>query len=354
MNIKHILITGGAGFIGSNLAVALRNFDSGISVTVIDNLMRTGSELNIPRLRNAGVTFVHGDVRNPEDLEISEIDLIIECSAEPSVTAGLDGSPEYVINTNLVGALNCFELARRHRAAVIFLSTSRVYPIALLNNLVVSEGPTRFELADRQELAGVSGNGLTEDFPMHGVRSIYGATKYAAELLLQEYLSAYNLKGIVNRFGVISGPYQMGKVDQGVGALWMAAHVFGKQLTYFGFGGNGKQVRDILHINDLITLIITEIEHLDEISGNVFVAGGGKENAVSLCELTGLCQQISGKKIKVVSKNEVRKADIKVYISDNTKITKTLGWKPHHTVKSILTDIHSWMMQEYKILQPYF
>lgn len=354
MNIRHILITGGAGFIGSALALGLKVQDSTFSITVIDNLKRRGSELNIPRLQKAGINFIHGDVRNPEDLEIPEVDLIIECSAEPSVTAGMTGNPAYVINTNLVGAVNCFEVARKHSAAVIFLSTSRVYPIELLNTIAITELPTRFELANKQVIPGVSVNGITESFPTNGVRSVYGTTKLSAEMLLQEYIAAYDLKGIINRFGVVSGPYQMGKVDQGVAALWMAAHVFGKPLSYIGFGGCGKQVRDILHVDDLVSLIFLEMKQLDIVTGSVFVAGGGNENAVSLCELTALCRQLSGKSVNVSASTENRKADIKIYITDNANITKTLGWKPQHSVTSTLTDIHTWMMQEYTTLQPFF
>src|SRR4051812_25987042 len=114
MEYKHILITGGAGFVGSNMALKLKRDYPEVSITVLDNLKRRGSELSLKRLKDAGITFVHGDIRNKEDLVFDEkIDLLIECSAEPSVLAGIDGSPEYLMNTNLVGTLNCLELARK-------------------------------------------------------------------------------------------------------------------------------------------------------------------------------------------------------------------------------------------------
>ncbi|MBF0494627.1 MAG: NAD-dependent epimerase/dehydratase family protein, partial [Candidatus Omnitrophica bacterium] len=140
----RILVTGGAGFVGSSLAIGLKERGTASRVFALDNLKRRGSELNLTRLKKNGVTFVHGDVRNFEDLQTAgKIDVIIECSAEPSVLAGYGESPEYLVNTNLIGALNCFELARLHKAGVIFISTSRVYPIDKVNGIKYSEEATR-------------------------------------------------------------------------------------------------------------------------------------------------------------------------------------------------------------------
>jgi len=124
---SNILITGGAGFVGSNLAVAFQQRYPQSDITCLDNLKRRGSELNLPRLQAAGIRFVHGDIRNREDLDLNQnVDLLIECSAEPSVLAGFDNSPDYLINTNLVGTVNCLEVARRQKADMIFLSTGRL------------------------------------------------------------------------------------------------------------------------------------------------------------------------------------------------------------------------------------
>ena len=126
MKYKSILITGGAGFVGSNLAVSLKKKYPALRIIVLDNLKRRGSELNIPRLKNYGIEFIHGDIRNPEDLELNfKIDLMLECSAEPSVLSGYDTNPRYIINTNLIGTVNCLELARRNKTDIIFLSTSK-------------------------------------------------------------------------------------------------------------------------------------------------------------------------------------------------------------------------------------
>ena len=136
-----ILVTGGAGFVGSNLALRMRRRDPDARVIAADNLKRRGSEFNLPRLLAAGVEFVHADVRNPEDLAFPGIafDLVLECSAEPSVLAGFDAGPAYLVNTNLTGTVNCLEVARRSSADVVFFSTSRVYPIAALESLTTGE-----------------------------------------------------------------------------------------------------------------------------------------------------------------------------------------------------------------------
>jgi CDP-paratose 2-epimerase len=345
MTPRHVLVTGGAGFVGSGLALRARQAWPDATVTAFDNLRRRGSELNLARLRAAGVTFVHGDIRSPADLAPlgRELDLLLECSAEPSVLAGYDGDPSYVIDTNLVGTIHCLELARKAGAAVLFLSTSRVYPIAALNDILTDEAETRFEIADSQALPGVTADGISEDFPLHGTRSIYGATKLASELLIAEYHEAFGLRTLVNRCGVIAGPWQMGKVDQGVFSLWMARHLKGGTLTYNGWNGQGKQVRDLLHIDDLADLVVTEVEAFDRLDGQMFNAGGGRGCSLSLQETTALCEEISGRRIAITPRPDTRVADIKLYVTDNTRVTAATGWAPRRTAVDVLRDLHDWM-----------
>ena len=173
----RVLITGGAGFVGANLAIALAGRHPDWALVALDNLHRRGSELNLPRLEAAGVEFVRGDVRERAALE---------CSAEPSALVGMTGDTDYPFETNLVGAYNCLELARRDGAQIVFLSTSRVYPYPALNRLALERTETRFELAPAQEIEGVSEAGIAESFPLAGPRTLYGATKLAAELLVTE------------------------------------------------------------------------------------------------------------------------------------------------------------------------
>lgn len=168
MSYRTVLVTGGAGFVGSNLAVWYQQQHPEARVIALDNLKRRGTETTLPWLRAAGVEFVHGDIRNPEDLRLPgrAIDLLLECSAEPSVLAGVGEAPDYLLNTNLLGTLHCLELARRTGADLIFFSTSRVYPVAALNRLAVVEQPTRFALADEQTVPGASARGIAESFPL--------------------------------------------------------------------------------------------------------------------------------------------------------------------------------------------
>jgi CDP-paratose 2-epimerase len=182
----RILITGGAGFVGSNLALALKR-QRDVDVIAFDNLRRRGSELAVARLRDAGVEFIHGDVRCIDDLnDAGSFDLLLECSAEPSVHAGYNGSPAYVVQTNLIGTVNCLEVARRCTADVLFLSTSRVYPIAGLRGLPLERRGMRLDIPVHAHGTGWSARGIGAEFPLSGARSMYGATKLASELLIEE------------------------------------------------------------------------------------------------------------------------------------------------------------------------
>ena len=348
-----ILITGGAGFVGSSLAIALKTNYPDYQVYALDNLKRRGSELNIPRLKKAGVEFVHGDIRNKEDFDaIPAVDTVIEASAEPSVLAGLDGTPDYLINTNLVGTVNCLNYALKHKAGFIFLSTSRVYPIRTIETLNFVEEETRFALSDEQPVPGVSSKGIGEDFPLNGARSLYGTTKLASELIIQEYNEFYNLKTVINRCGVITGPWQMGKVDQGVMVLWIAKHYFEQQLGYFGYGGTGKQIRDMLHVADLYNLIDWQLHNLDKVNGEILNAGGGLQSSASLQELTKICQEVTGKTIPIKVVPENRTADIRLYVTDNTKVTALTGWEPKIGIRQIVEEITAWLGENEADLAP--
>lgn len=347
MNLKYktILITGGAGFVGSNLAIWLKENNPAAQIIAADNLKRRGSETNLLRLQAHGIEFVHADIRNPEDLKFGgrEIELILECSAEPSVLAGYGEAPDYLINTNLLGTINCLEVARRTKADFVFLSTSRVYPVKSLNQVNSREGETRFELTADQIMPGISERGVSEQFPLDGARSLYGTTKLASELVIQEYGDMYNLRYVINRCGVITGPWQMGKVDQGVFALWMAMHYFKRELSYIGWGGTGKQVRDLLHINDLADLLAVQLGDFDKVSGQVYNVGGGLTSSLSLLETTQLCQEITGIKIPVKSVVDNRPADLKMYITDNSRVTAATGWTPQRGPRQTMQDIFEWI-----------
>jgi len=351
MKYKTMLITGGAGFIGSNLALLFKRRYPRLKVISIDNLKRRGSELNLTRLKENGIDFLHADIRSPEDLVLDlKFDLLLECSAEPAVLAGYGQNPLYIINTNLTGTINCLELARRNKADVIFLSTSRVYPFSKINGLKRMELASRFDWAHASGIDGFSEHGISAGFTTSGPKTLYGATKLASELILEEYIDAYGLKGVINRCGVIAGPWQFGKVDQGIFTFWMLAHYFRRSLKYIGFRGKGKQVRDILHIEDLFELIDKQIAVLPRINGNIYNIGGGRKISLSLLELTALAREITGNHVAVGKDMETRPGDIAVYFTDNRKAEADLGWHPKKTSPQILEDIYFWIHSHEKEL----
>lgn len=346
--MPKVLITGGAGFVGSNLAVSLATRHPDWELISLDNLYRKGSALNLPRLEEAGVEFVKGDVREPGDLAaLPKLDAIVECSAEPSVMSGVgDGDTSYLVHTNLVGAYNCLELARRDSAFFVFLSTSRVYPVAPQVDLVLEEAETRFELAAEQAVRGVSPAGISEDFPLEGARTLYGATKLAAELLVEEYRAALGVPAVVDRFGVIAGPWQMGKVDQGVFTHWMLAHYFRNPLSYIGFGGHGKQVRDLLHVEDLVDLVERQLLDPAKWDGQTVNAGGGRECSLSLLETTAICQKLTGNEVPISPVAETRQGDVPIYLSDCARLFELDGWRPKRGAEQVLADIHDWVASD--------
>jgi CDP-paratose 2-epimerase len=348
-----ILITGGCGFVGSSLALGLKRLHPSYEIICFDNLKRRGSELNIPRLKAAGIHFEHGDIRNKEDLEfVQDLDVLIDAAAEPSVLAGLDQSTDYLIHTNFNGTINCLNLAQKKKAKFIFLSTSRVYPIETLEQVKFIETPTRFAIAPEQDITGFSVQGVAENFPLDGYRSLYGSSKLASELMVEEYNKLLGVPAVINRCGVLTGPNQMGKVDQGVFVLWVARHYWQKGLGYFGFGGTGKQVRDMLHVDDLLDLIDFQINHFDTFDGQVFNVGGGAERSVSLQELTMICEEVTGNRIEIKSVPETRAADIRLYITDNSKIEQISGWSPKISVEQTVRDIFHWIRDNEQQLQP--
>jgi CDP-paratose 2-epimerase len=267
------------------------------------------------------------------------------------VLSGYGKSPAYIINTNLVGTINCLELVRKNNADVVFLSTSRVYPYNVINNIKTTEADTRFEWAEIQDtkIAGWSKYGIDENFIHRGAKSMYGATKYCSEVLLQECMSMNGMKWVINRCGVIAGPWQFGKADQGVFTHWMLAHYFRKQLKYIGFGGKGKQVRDLLHIDDLFDLLDLQIKNIDNLNEGIYNVGGGEIN-LSLLETTQMCEGITGNRITIKSEPTTRPADLIIYKSNNQRISSILNWKPKRNAERILNDIYLWIRDNENLL----
>ncbi len=352
----RILITGGAGFVGSNLAKKFRIDSPNAEVVAFDNLKRRGSELNLSAFKELGIEFVHGDIRNKTDFEslTGNFDLLIEASAEPSVHAGADGNPGYLLETNLGGTLNCLEFARKHVEKTIFLSTSRVYSIRALKQIPLIEDESRLVVADSKLSNGLTSKGIAEGFCTQSARSLYGASKLASELLCQEYNFTYGTKILINRCGVIAGPGQFGKVDQGVFTMWVAHHVFQKPLKYLGFGGKGKQVRDLLHPSDLYDLMLLQVKHASAFDASIFNVGGGMQGSTSLLELTSICQEVSGYKPDITSHAETAAVDVPYYVTDSSLAERTFGWHPKQNVKDIVIDIYRWIDENKQTLRHIF
>jgi CDP-paratose 2-epimerase len=340
---ERVLVTGGAGFVGSSIALALKNKFPEKSVTALDNLKRRGSELILRRLHEHGVRFVHGDIRSSTDFPPEEFDLMVECSAEASVLAGYGSSPEYLLDTNLTGAMRCLEFCRQRCPRMIFISTSRVYSVPELSGLRFREEKTRFVLEDNQKVQGASAKGIDETFPTSGPRSLYGTTKLAAEMLIEEYRHAYGLKAVINRCGVVAGPWQMGKGDQGIFTYWLASHYFKRPLRYINFGGRGKQVRDLLHAADLAELVIEQAEGLDAWDGVTANVGGGSAVSLSLVETTELCAGLTGNAVAITPEPKERPMDIPCYLSHCARLFSKTKWRPQRTPERVLSDTLDWI-----------
>jgi CDP-paratose 2-epimerase len=349
-----VLVAGGAGFVGSHLAMGVRARYPDARIVVADSLKRRGSEWNVPRLAAERIEFVHADVRSRDDLLFpkTRFDLIVDCSAEPAVLSAYEHGPSYVIDTNLTGTVNVLELARRDGADVVFLSTSRVYPLAALDAIAFEESETRFTIAARQTLPGVGPAGIGEDFPLAGARSLYGTTKLACELILAEYADMYGLRTVVNRCGVITGPWQMGKVDQGVFALWVGRHYFKRPLRYIGYGGSGKQVRDFVAVDELCGLVLQQIAGIERFSQRVYNVGGGLASSLSLLETTRLCEEITGNRVEIERVAENRPSDVRLYVTDNARVTGETGWSPRKSPRETLAEIFAWIRANERLVAP--
>ena len=348
----HLLVTGGCGFIGSHVALHLR--EKGHKVSVMDNLVRRGSEKNITVLERQGVSFFHGDVRNPEDLGNlpGGIELICDASAQPSVVTGYT-NPLFDITNNGFGAIHTLEYARPRRIPLIFWSSNRVYGADRLNALPRRETPTRFEYDPdawnrspvEQRPSGFHPiHGISEEFSIDGgQRSIYGLSKLIADAACQEYAQAYDLPIVVNRFGVISGAGQFGHTDQGWVVWWAIAHWFQLPLTYLGW--EGKQVRDVLFVEDMLEVLDLQIKKITRFRGEVFNLGGGAANAVSLREATAAMQEISSRTSPITVSDKARQGDIALYWTDNRKAAQQLDWKPKTDLRTGFVRIFDWIRE---------
>lgn len=338
----RILISGVCGFAGNAIAQALVARGPRYKIVGFDNFIRPGSEGNRTELKRLGVRVIHADLRAASDIEaLPPCDWVIDAAANPSVLAGVDGltSSRQLVEHNLGGTVNLLEYCKRNRAGLILLSTSRVYGIRELAGLKVRARDGAFVPDAKGMPAGASPRGVTEEFSTSAPVSLYGATKLASEALALEYGQTFNLPVFVNRCGILAGAGQFGRPDQGIFAFWINSHLRRRPLRYIGFGGKGHQVRDCLHPNDLVPLIVAQMAAPKTASlDRIINVGGGAASAVSLLQLTRWCDERFGGHA-VGSDKSQRPFDIPWMVLDSSKAKKIWGWTPRIPLQSILEEI---------------
>ena len=340
-----ILITGGCGFVGSNLAIFLKNKLNNAKISSLDNLYRKGSEINLKRLKKNKIKNYKIDIKNQKQiLRLKKFDIIIDCCAEAAIEKSKTNLDK-VISTNLIGTINILKKANKDKSKVIFLSSSRVYPIKLIHKKLVN-----INLNNKNKIMPT----INEKDDIRGVKSIYGFTKLASEMLIEEFSYAFKLKYIINRCGVISGPLQFGNQDQGFVSLWVWNHMVKKDLKYIGYGGYGNQLRDVLHIDDLCSLILKQVKYINRINNKIFTVGGSKKSSTSLLSLTKSCQKITRNIVRIKKIKKTSIYDIPYYVTNNNYVSKVYQWRPKKNISNIIEDLYFWTLKNKNNLKKYF
>lgn len=333
---KKALVTGGAGFIGTNLTVAL--LSKGWEVTVLDNLYRRGSGKNLAWLlenyRSSNLKVEKKDVRDFDSVKkaVSQIDCVFHLAAQVAVTSSVV-NPRQDFEVNAQGTLNVLEAARLcgHKPMVIYASTNKVY--GAMDSVRVDKGQTRYSYPDYPR-------GISENFPLD-FHSPYGCSNGAADQYTRDYFRIYGIPTVVFRQSCIYGPRQMGMEDQGWAAYFAIRGELGKPITIYG---DGKQVRDLLYVDDLADAYFAAVEKIKKSKGEIYNIGGGAENSLSLLEYLRFLEKLLGKKIKF-QYSDWRPGDQKVFVSDNAKVEKELDWKIKNPYQKGLGKLLDWVRE---------
>ncbi|HAU40051.1 MAG: NAD-dependent epimerase/dehydratase, CDP-paratose 2-epimerase [Candidatus Peregrinibacteria bacterium GW2011_GWF2_43_17] len=330
-----ILITGGAGFIGSNAT----NYFLGLGheVTIFDNFSRKGTESNLEWLKknHPTVKVIRGDTRNFEEIKkaVAEgYDVVIHLAAQVAVTTSVV-NPREDFEINALGTFNMLEACRLapKQPIVIYSSTNKVY--GGMEDIKTVERNGRYEYADLPD--GVPENRLL-DF-----HSPYGCSKGSADQYVRDYSRIYGLKTVVCRQSCIYGYRQFGVEDQGWVAWFIIATVLNKNLTIYG---DGKQVRDVLFVEDLVAAYDSIIKNIDKVSGNVYNIGGGSKNQMSLLELIAFIESFTGKKLEYKF-SDWRPGDQPVFVCDIAKAKREFGWEPKVSVEEGVKKLFNWVKE---------
>jgi CDP-paratose 2-epimerase len=335
--MAKFVVTGGAGFIGCNLVNRL--LGRGDSVIVVDDLSRTGTQANLEWLQEQGqFTFVQADIRDAAAMkqvfaEHADIDCVVHLAGQVAVTTSVK-NPREDFEINALGTLNVLEGIREsgQRPLVIYSSTNKVY--GGMEEVVIEEGDTRYGYRDFPL-------GIPESFGLD-FHSPYGCSKGAADQYVRDYARIYDIPSVVMRQSCIYGYRQFGIEDQGWVAWFVIAAVKGRDISIYG---DGKQVRDVLFIDDLIDAYLMAAERPEHVNGKVYNVGGGPDFAMSIwAEFGPILEELLGKPIPV-TRGDWRPGDQPVYISDIRKASEDLGWAPKVSVREGVEKLFNWVRE---------
>lgn len=334
-----VLITGGSGFIGANLAHRL--LSQGERVLLYDNLSREGVEQNHEWLRERhgeAVQLIVDDTRNFEALQraVRQASAVYHFAAQVAVTTSLD-DPRHDFEVNALGTLNLLQALRSLKSPppLLYTSTNKVY--GSLSQVPLREAASRYEPADGQ----LRSRGIDETQPLE-FYSPYGCSKGTADQYVIDHARLFGLPAVVFRMSCIYGPHQFGTEDQGWVAHFLIQALEGRSLTIYG---DGKQVRDILFVEDLVEALLLARAHAPRLAGNAFNIGGGPANTVSLIELMSRLEELEPRSL-MVDRQPWRPGDQRYYVSDTAKFRAATGWSPRVGVAEGLKRLHTWLQNE--------
>jgi CDP-paratose 2-epimerase len=332
------IITGGAGFVGSNLAAYL--LDKGENVTVFDSLARDGAAENLAWLRSMDMEkFIHGDVRNAFDVEQAiknvQPDVIFHLAGQVAMTTSML-SPRRDFEINVLGSMNVLEAVRLYtpKTAIIYASSNKVY--GNLDHLDLVETATRYQPRTIQ-------NGVDESVAVE-FHTPYGCSKGAADQYMLDYARGFGLNTVVFRHSTIYGGRQFATYDQGWVGWFCRQAIESKQdldRPAFTVSGDGKQVRDLLHVSDAVNAYVSACEHIDAARGQAFNIGGGIENSMSLLELLLFLEKRLGIKLNYMHL-PWRQSDQKFFVADNSKAERLIQWSPKMSKEQGIEDTIAW------------
>lgn len=332
---RKVLVTGGAGFIGANYVKRL--VERGDQVRVLDNLSRPGSVRNVEWLGSTlggdGFELVRADIRDAEAVTRAahEIDVVVHLAAQVAVTTSVE-DPRHDFEVNALGTFNVLEAARRsgREPIVIYASTNKVY--GELEGTKVSEEATRYTLADPP-----GGVAETQHLDLH---SPYGCSKGSGDQYVRDYHRIYGLPTVVFRQSCIYGPRQFGVEDQGWVAWFVISAVLGRPITIYG---DGKQVRDLLWVDDLLDAYDLAVERIDRVAGGVFNLGGGPNFTLSVwSEFGPLLEACTGSKLEAAF-DDWRPGDQKTFVSDITRYAEAVDWRPRVAPEEGIRRLVTWV-----------